>query len=77
MGVVNYMRVVLYRKCNDCGFVDDDFHFNHYIHNETENTALFEVQNYCPVCDSHNLSDLFYDEELTRPYTPPQYNISP
>lgn len=69
------MRVIYYRQCLDCKHVDYDHTFEDYTITEQEvNTANVEIKSKCPACDSANVSGNYYDQELTKPCLPLQYD---
>lgn len=65
----------MYQKCNDCGYTGEDLTFviKTTITHQTPNTCCTNCIPHCPKCDSTDLSRLFWDKELTKPYEPPTF----
>ena len=64
----------MYRKCNDCGYSGEVMTFIQMteIVSKSENHTSMLGHTHCPKCNSENIcQDLYYDEEMTRPYKPP------
>lgn len=73
---INYHHVVMYRKCNSCGYNGNDMDFQM---KKTPGgvTGSFFVTTNCPECDSVDLSPCYWDKELTKEYKPPKAYTPP
>lgn len=57
MNTINYFRVLMNAKCEDCTWTGHDCDCEHYNFNETSPGQIFaELIKICPLCSGRNIT---------------------